>query len=286
MRLVVSCLVAALAVAIAGAFLTAHHLTAPANRPVGAPPSDITAETVAIPAPDHVVAGWFVDRAKATGAVLLLHGVGGDRTQMGHRIRLFRDAGYAVLAIDLAAHGETHFQRITFGHAESRSAEAAITWLRGRLPKARIAVVGMSLGGAAALLGNGPVKADAVVLEAVYADIRHATADRIEMVAGGVARPLQWPLVLAASVLLGIAPAELRPLAQIARLRSPVLIIAGGRDLHTPIADSRAMFAAAKEPKALWVIEDAAHTDFEQFAPADYRRRVLGFLSDHMRGIP
>jgi uncharacterized protein len=265
-----------------GAFAVAHSLTRSWNRPVGPPPSNIEALVVEIDAADHVVAGWFVEPRQMRGAVLLLHGVRGDRTQMVDRLRLFRDAGYAVLAIDLAGHGESRFRRITFGHAESRSAHAAVAWLRNRLPNKKIAVVGMSLGGAAALLGDTPVDVDAVVLEAVYVDIRNATADRIEMMAGRAARPLQVILVQAASLLIGVAPADLRPIARIAALKAPVLIIVGGVDRHAPIADSRALFAAASDPKQLWVIDDAAHTDFERHAPEAYRERVLGFLDQRL----
>lgn len=270
--------------AIAASVLVAHNLTQAANHPVEPPPADIAASAVEIAAVDHVVRGWFVAQTSPRGAVLLLHGVRGDRTEMLHRVRLFRDAGFAVLAIDLAGHGESQYRRITFGHAESGSAHAAVAWLRQRLPTSKIAVVGMSLGGAAVLLGDAPVSADAIVLEAVYADIRNATADRIEMVAGAALRPLQVVLVAAASALLGVAPDKLRPVSRIGALQAPVLIIAGALDKHTPIADSRALFAAAREPKIFWVIDGAPHTDFERHSPAEYRERVVGFLAQHMGG--
>ncbi len=274
----------AIAVAVAGAFLAARSLTATANHSVGPPPADIVATVVAIPAADHMVAGWFIDTPNPRGAVLLMHGVRGDRREMVHRMRLFRDAGYAVLAIDLAGHGESLYPRITFGHVESGSAHAAVAWLRVRLPERKVAVVGMSLGGAAALLGDRPISADAAILEAVYTDIRNATADRIEMVAGRIARPLQWCLVAASSLLLGIAPDKLRPVARIGALKAPVLIIAGGLDKHTPVADSRALFVAAREPKQFLLFADAPHTDFERHAPAEYRDAVLRFLAAHIGG--
>jgi fermentation-respiration switch protein FrsA (DUF1100 family) len=66
---------------------------------------------------------------------------------------------------------------------------------------------------------------------------------------------LLWQLPLR----LNIRPDALRPIAYIAQLKAPVLIAAGGADLHTTLPETQRLFAAAAEPKALWVVEGAAH---------------------------
>jgi len=45
---------------------------------------------------------------------------------------------------------------------------------------------------------------------------------------------------------------------------------------------------AAPAPKELWVIAGAAHDDFNAYAPAEYERRVIGFLEARLstRGNP
>jgi uncharacterized protein len=43
------------------------------------------------------------------------------------------------------------------------------------------------------------------------------------------------------------------------------------------------LFAAAREPKSLWVINGAAHRDFLAFDPEGYRREVISFLARHLR---
>jgi fermentation-respiration switch protein FrsA (DUF1100 family) len=43
------------------------------------------------------------------------------------------------------------------------------------------------------------------------------------------------------------------------------------------------MFAAALEPKDLWLIDGAAHADLFSANPAEYRERVGGFLDHHFR---
>jgi len=51
---------------------------------------------------------------------------------------------------------ESPGERITFGHLEALDAEAAVEFARQRAPSERLAVIGISLGGAAALLAPKP----------------------------------------------------------------------------------------------------------------------------------
>ena len=93
------------------------------------------------------------------------------------RARMLNAAGYPALTIDLQANGESPGQVTTEGYRESLDARAAVAWLRRRPGVRRVAIIGFSLGGAAALLGpDGPVAADALVLEAVYPTIEEAIA--------------------------------------------------------------------------------------------------------------
>ena len=88
----------------------------------------------------------------------------------------------SVLLFDFRAHGESTGDRITFGALESVDARAALDFLRTELPAERIGAIGVSLGGAAALLGREPLPVDALVLEAVYPAID------VAIVGGGITR--------------------------------------------------------------------------------------------------
>jgi fermentation-respiration switch protein FrsA (DUF1100 family) len=85
---------------------------------------------------------------------------------------------------------------------------------------------------------------------------------------------------------LGVAPDALRPIDHTGDATAAVLVAAGTADTRTTIAESRALFAQAREPKQLWVVEGAGHVDLEAHAPADYRRIAAGFLADRLRSTP
>lgn len=149
-------------------------------------------------------------------------------------------------------------------------------------------MIGVSLGGAAALLGPEPLDVDVLVLESVYPDIDAALANRLRAALGSLAGPLFTPLLVPAFKLLlppilGARPNELRPIDCIGKVMAPLLIASGTADRHTTIAETKMLFERAPEPKKLWMVEGTAHVDLERFCPEQYWETVLPFLTDHLR---
>lgn len=195
------------------------------------------------------------------------------RAEMLHR------AGYSVLLFDFQAHGESPGSHITMGYLESGDARAAVAFARARAPDGFIGAIGVSLGGAAALLGADPLPVDALILEAVYPDIEAATANRLGIRFGRLGRLLSPLLLAQLRPRFGISPSDLAPILAISRARAPLLVIAGGADRHTTPEDSARLFEAAPEPKQLWMIPGAAHVDFAKYAGPAYAERVLSFFA-------
>jgi fermentation-respiration switch protein FrsA (DUF1100 family) len=284
LRLTLAGALATVVLALTGVLLAGSALVEPAQRPVGPPPPGLPIESVSIESTSGAtLRGWFARGQPGAGGVLLLHELRGDRRSMLGRAGLLHGAGYSVLLLDLQAHGESGGRHVTFGHLESRDARAGVGYLRQRLPGEPVAAVGRSLGGAACLLGEGPLAVDALVLEAVYADFREAVRNRLRLRFGLGAGLLEPLFTLQLRARLGIDPANLRPVAAMRRIEAPVLIIAGELDRHTALAESRRLFDAAPGPKALWVVTGAAHEDLHGRRPAEWGRRVLAFLGAHLR---
>jgi fermentation-respiration switch protein FrsA (DUF1100 family) len=259
-------------------------LTAPASQPIGELPNDLPGESVQFSSGSgSTIHGWFIPGQNQGGAVVLMHGVRGNRTSMLERARFLSHAGYAVLLFDFQAHGESPGKQITFGYLESRDARAAVSFLRTRAPGERIGVIGVSMGGAAALLATPPLEADALVLEMVYPTIDQAIEDRLAIRLGKLGRAIAPVLRWQIKPRLGISTADLRPIDKVTSVHVPKLFIAGEKDQHTRIEESRAIFAAAAEPKDLWVVAGAKHEDLLGFAGNEYERRVLLFFDRYLR---
>lgn len=257
-------------------------LARPMPAVVGPAPADLGAFNVSYAsASGSSIHAWFIPGVPGRGAVLLLHGAGENRTAMLGRARFLHQLGYAVLAPDFQANGESPGRHVTFGFLESFDASASLAYLRERCPGDRIAVIGISMGGAAAILGAHPLNADALVLESVYPTIDDAVADRFETWFGPfgfVGRAISPAVIGLVAPSIGVDEQELRPIDRIALVTAPLLMMSGTDDRYTPLSEARALFARARCPKMFWAVQGAGHQDLHAFAPAAYERRVAAFL--------
>jgi fermentation-respiration switch protein FrsA (DUF1100 family) len=254
---------------------------------VAAPPAILHAENVTFAsASGGPLHAWLARGESGAGAVLLLHGVGENRASMRGRMLFLHGAGFTVLAPDFQAHGESPGEHVTYGAREALDAAAAIGYLRDVAPGERVGVIGVSMGGAATLLGTGPLAADAFVLESVYPTFRQAVSNRLGSwfgPIGGAARLFTAAAIRLIRSATGIAEADLQPIARIGRIRGPLLLIAGTADRYTPLAEAESLFARAPEPKTFWPVSGADHVDLHAYDPREYERRVGGFLSRNLR---
>jgi pimeloyl-ACP methyl ester carboxylesterase len=227
-----------------------------------------------------IAATYWPGRLANSPAVLLLHGNGASRAQVADSAAWLASQGYAAMTIDFRGHGQSAQVPRSFGLFESRDAAAALAWLRHAQHGAKIAALGISLGGAAALLGeSGPLGADALILEAVYPDIRRAIRNRLTASLGTVPGWLIEPaLSLQSLPRYGVWPGRISPLAALRGFRGPVFVIGGGADRFTPPDETREMFAAAPGPKSLWVVDGLDHAAVSGLDTPLYRARILGFL--------
>jgi alpha-beta hydrolase superfamily lysophospholipase len=261
---------------LSAGWLLAH----PIRTRIGNPPADLNAQPVTFPSDSGAnVHGWWRPIQNRSGAILLLPGIRANRLSMVDRARFLYRAGYSVLLIDFQATGETKGDHITFGWKESRDVLAAVNFIRQIDPSARVAIVGSSLGGVAALLATPPLKVDALVLEEVYPTIEIATRNRMENYLGVFGRMLSPLLLNQLQWRLGVSASQLRPIDHIASIECPLLIISGEKDRNTRSSDTRMLFERARFPKQLWFVPNAGHVDLYRAAREEYETRVLAFLA-------
>jgi len=218
-------------------------------------------------------------------AVLLLHGVRTSRQAMAANAAWLASLGYAALTIDFRGHGQSDIATRTFGLHEALEARVAFDWLKHRQNGAPIAVIGISLGGAASLIGDaGPLPADALILQAVYPDIRRAIRNRIaSRLTNLLGYGLEPLLSFQASFRFSVWPSRLSPLNALTTYRGPVLIIGGQQDRSTPSVESREMFAAVQGHRELWLVPSGDHAEICDLADVAYRERIKAFLGKVMR---
>jgi dipeptidyl aminopeptidase/acylaminoacyl peptidase len=242
-----------------------------------------TYEEVQFPAEDGaVLRGWLLTRPESGRAVVGLAGYRGRRPDLlGISSGLWR-AGYNVLLFDYRGHGDSDGHRVTLGYAETSDFRAALAWLRARLPGAWLGAIGYSMGGAVALLGA----ADEPAVRAVVTDCafcRQEEVIRIEWRRRMGLLPASPVLEVAGHLLsrrLGFHYGDVEPLAAVGRLAPrPLLLIHSGDDRVVPVGDVERLYAAAGEPKELWIVPGEPHCGAYFADRVAYTERVIAFFN-------
>ena len=221
--------------------------------------------------------GWYVP-SRNGAAVAVMHGTGSNRLGVADHARLLARHGYGVLIFDLHGHGESGGRSLSVGWDAGEDVAAATRYLAARpeVDDHRVGVIGVSLGGEVAIEAMPSLPG---IRAAVLEGVQGASAD--DMRAGG-ADPLTLANVAlmstVARVLSGGGPHGTRS-ELMARISSrPVLLISAGRG-----TEAKANEAMHRRGAELWNLPEASHAAALRTEPAEYERRVVGFLDRALR---
>jgi predicted acyl esterase len=213
-------------------------------------------------------------------AVLLLHGLGGNRVPMNTIAEQhLAPYGYAVLTVDARGHGESGGQSTLVGSRELADYASALTWLRLRpgVSDTRVGAIGYSLGGGSVwkLLTAPGTRLAAAVPVMTWTSLYDALLPQSFAKAGLVAylRGLlpdnRWdPTIrtLADDALLSRNLPRLQEFARersvrndLEKIRTPVFMIQGRRDYAFDMDQALGAFGRLKGPKRLY-LGDLGHT--------------------------
>jgi alpha-beta hydrolase superfamily lysophospholipase len=148
-----------------------------------------------------------------------------------------------------------------------------------------IFALGESMGAGIALQSAGAdPRIEAVVAEAAFASLREASYDyaglqKSPLLGKTLFAPGAWTMIYRAGTASGYPVSEISPQKAVAARNFPILLICDGADTTLPCRHSEKIFAAATGPKELWEVPNAFHTAALGYQPAEFQRRVLGFLA-------
>jgi dipeptidyl aminopeptidase/acylaminoacyl peptidase len=225
--------------------------------------------------------GWLIPAARDTrAAVILLHGFSWHRVPwLSFFVPWLRER-YHVLQFDFRGHGASDPAATTLGSAERRDVAAAVRLLEGR-GLGPIALYGISMGGATAILAAPDLPVAAVIADAAYADIRHPIENRMREARLPLPRLGAWLIVAGAAV--RSRTRLISPVDRVAAVAPRgLLLIAPREDRLVSWRQSVRLHEAAGEPKELYVVPGAAHGEARMVGGEAYTQRVLAFLERYL----
>jgi dipeptidyl aminopeptidase/acylaminoacyl peptidase len=229
--------------------------------------------------------GWYVGTENGA-TVILVHGLGGNRAQLLDDAALLVANGYGVLLLDLRNSGESEGDRTTLGYMEALDIGGALAFL-GTQPNSdaeRVGLLGHSMGGATAILAAARYpQIKAVITESTFTSVEDNVSDSLKALTGLPPFPFAPLVAWFSEREAGIDISQISPLDAIGTI-SPraVMIVHGELDEVISSENAPRLYAAAGEPKELYIIPNAGHAGLLQTQPEEYRRRIVGFFDRYL----
>ena len=275
LRLFIPSLIMAWVILLAGLSLEyVNGLTLPVCVTGALPPPGFAPVTLHTP-DGFALSGWYHPPANGT-VILLLAGNGGSRDAMLPDAVMLARHGYGSLTLDYRSC--VPGGRSSLGYREADDLGLMAQYAASQPGVTRLGAEGFSAGSVAVIRGAVRLPAiRAVVAEGNYYnldyEIRNAPAGPLS---------LEWQIqnlvVLSYRALVGVWPAQVSPVSDLPALSPrPVLLIFGEQE----IANNRGydQFAAARQPKQMWVVPGVGHGGYFQAWPEEYETRIIKFFN-------
>jgi uncharacterized protein len=236
----------------------------------------------------HKVSGWYIPRDGATTSVIVSPGYRSLKADvLGIAAFLWR-AGHNVLVFEYHGHGMDVGTPVTLGYSEINDFLGAVAYAKERAPETRLGVLAYSMGAAVAIMGTARSKD----VEALIADSSFAT--HAGVIDFHFRRVVHLPSIFVAWLVdhllwrrAGYHFNQVEPLRDIAKIAPrPILIIHGGKDTIVDPHDGPLLFAAAQEPKEIWLLPNADHCGAYFEDRVAYVKKIVEFFNLHLKNVP
>jgi pimeloyl-ACP methyl ester carboxylesterase len=247
----------------------------------------VTFEVVEFPAAggEHAVQGWFLPHEGTRRVIVLCPGYRQHKSDLLGMAIYFWRSGYQVLLFDFYGHGHAWGKPVTLGHREVKDFLGAMDYVEQRVPGAIIGVIGYSMGAAVSIMGAARCpQVRALVADSPFARHWDVVGYNFTRVVRLPARPFLFLADHLMRLRAGYRFRDVEPLREVARIAPrPLLLIHGLKDMTIAPLESQRLYAAAGEPKELWLVEGAGHCGAYFEDRAYYCQRIGAFFETHLR---
>jgi len=266
---------------LAASFLANLATTVPPTARPALHPSrlDLECQEVELKTEDgKKISAWWMPKGDShSPPVVILHGLGASKAHMIDYILFAQHENHPVLAIDFRGHGESDPSLTSIGYYESHDVMAGMKFVREQGAGDPV-LWGTSMGAVAALLAaekDGAVAG--VIADAPFDTYRNTICHHAKLMYGIT----EFPLVFLAYPMIesraNFRMADVDTIRAAAKIRAPMLVLAGEKDERMEPAMVRTIYDAGGGPKEFWIIPGEGHEN--RTFQSKFCEKIREFLS-------
>lgn len=188
---------------------------------------------------------WYKEAKGDLPTVIYFHGNAGNISDRAPLFAGLAEKGLGVAMISYRGYGKSEGSPTECGLY--KDARTAVKWVKSRgIPMSQIAFYGESLGTGVAVRTACEFTPKALFLQAPYSSVISRAAE------------IYWYVPVRKLI-----RDHYDSLSHIGQVKSKLVIFHGRKDDVIPLAHGERLFAAANEPKQLFVFDDIHHNDFD-----------------------
>lgn len=270
----------------------ALDIVRPAHAPVTQSPESFgltNVQNVSFKSQDGLtLKGWYIP-PKNGSVIIIIHGHAGNRTNQAPDAAILVQQGYGALLFDLRNSGESEGTLTTFGLQETMDVQGAIEFVKAQpsVDPNKIGALGQSMGGATAIMAAARYPdLKATIAESAYTSMEDNITTGVRDLAGLPPFPFAPLIIFWGEWEANMKMSQVKPVAEIGTI-SPraIMLVHGEQDGLIPVANAHELYAAAREPKELYLIPNAGHQDMVAPGGAAYAEAITTFFNKYLLGI-
>lgn len=217
--------------------------------------------------------------------VMVFHGYTSQGKDMAYSAKHFYDMGYSILLPDARSHGTSEGRYISMGWPERKDNLLWINEIIKINENAKIALYGISMGGATVINTAGEDLSEQVTVaieDCGYSSVWDEFSHQMKSMFRLPSFPLLNIAAIIAEIKAGFDFTEADSTKQAAKIKIPTLFIHGSNDTFVPFEMLDKLYEAATCEKEKLVVEGAGHAMSAADAPELYWNTVETFLEKHI----
>ena len=218
--------------------------------------------------------------------IIIVHGYKCYSAFMESYVRNFYRLGFNIITPDCRGHGASEGKYIGMGWHDRLDVINFINNIIHMDQQSEIALFGVSMGGASVLCASGealPENVKCIISDCSYSDAYKIAKSKIKKINSLFVYPIAPIVNLISKIKHGYFLSDAKPIKQVKKSKTPILIIHGDEDKLIPVKMAYDLYKATGCEKDIFIAKGAGHGYSYIVDPIGYWKKIMEFTHKYIK---